>query len=118
MQVKYKIISIDPNEHSMVVRFYTDILTEEMLSSFKNADGSVSLDENGNVPHCRTDYNINIWQIPAPTGQELQDYIMRNAPVSWFQLQEQILNPNIDTSMSNMVSLIGVEQTKEILPIV
>ena len=74
----------------------------------------VTLDENGQVPSCRTDYNINVWQMPAPTGQELDGYIMSNAPVEWLALKEKILDPNVDTSVSSITALIGVEKSKTI----
>lgn len=112
MNIKYKIISIDPTDHSMVVRFYTDLITEESLSSLLNANGTATYDENGNIPRCRTDCNLNIWQIPPPTGQELEDYILSAAPVEWLALKEKILDPNVDTSMSSVTALIGVEKSK------
>lgn len=112
MIIKYKILSIDTNEHSAVVRFYTDSLTEEMLASYKNNDGTAIKEEDGSIKNCRTDYHINIWQVPAPTGEELHNLILSHAPVAWFELQEKILNPSIDTSMSSLEALINVEKTK------
>ena len=32
MEVKYRIIGVDTNEHSITVRYFTDKITEEMLS--------------------------------------------------------------------------------------
>lgn len=107
MNIKYKILSANPKEHSIIIRFYTDTITEEMLSI---------KDDQGNVLGYKTDANINIWQVPAPTGQALQDYIMSFAPIGFFTLQEQILNPKIDTSMSSIDSLIGVEKSATITP--
>lgn len=114
MNIKYKIISVDPSEHTMVVRFYTDLLTEEKLASIRNSDGSpAEVDENGNILRCRTDMNIAIWQVPAPTGEELHQYILEHAPVAWFELQEKIANPNIDTSMAELLSKVGQEVVYE-----
>jgi hypothetical protein len=111
MNIKYKILQIDTTEHSIIVRFYTDVLTEEMLSSVKYTDGTVEKNDDGTVKSCRTDYNINIWQTPSPTGEELDQYILRHAPVQWLELQESIINPQIDTSMSGLEVLVGVEKT-------
>lgn len=111
MNIKYKIIKIDPKEHCIVVRFYTDILTEEKLSAILTVEGLPVLDENGKVKQCRTDVNLALWQVPAPTGKELEDYILKNAPIAWFKLQEQILDPNVDTSMSDLMPLLGIENT-------
>lgn len=110
MNIKYKIISVDPTEHTMIVRFYTDLLTEEKLASVRNADGSpAEVDEDGNILHCRTDMNIAIWQVPAPSGEELDAYIKLHAPVQWFELQEKIHNPEIDTSMADIIAKVGQE---------
>lgn len=112
MVIKYKILEVNESERSIVVRFYTDILTEEKLASFRNADGSAITEQDGSIKQCRTDYHINIWQVPTPTGEELHNLILSHAPVAWFELQEKILNPSIDTSMSSLEALINVEKTK------
>lgn len=110
MNIKYKILSVNPEEHTIVVRYYSDLLTEEKLATIKNADGSpAEVDENGNILRCRTDVNLAIWQAPAPTGQELNDYIISCAPVAWFELQEKIADPNVDTSMVELANMIGTE---------
>lgn len=103
--IKYKIVEIDTAQHSIVVRFYTDILTEEMLATD-------ILD--GVIRRCRTDYSIDL-PIPAPTGSELNDFINARAPVAWLTTQEAVLNPNIDTSLSEVAALVGVE-TQVIVP--
>lgn len=112
MNIKYKILSVDTSEHTIIVRFYTDIITEEKLASFKNPDGTPILDENGKIPKCRTDYNICIWAIPIPEGEELEKLILRHAPIDWLALQEQLLTSSVD--MSNVMSLIDIEHTKVI----
>lgn len=110
MNIKFKILSANPEEHTIIVRYYSDLLTEEKLATIKNADGSpAEVDENGNILRCRTDYNLAIWQTPTPTGQELIDYIKSCAPVQWFELHEKIADPTVDTSMSEIINMIGTE---------
>lgn len=111
MQIKYKILSVDPSSHSIVVRFYTDTVTEEVLASFKNPDGTAVKEEDGSIKHCISDFNVNIWQVPPPTGAELEKYILSHAPVDAFKLKEKILNPEVDTSMSELLKLVNVEKS-------
>jgi hypothetical protein len=97
--IKYKIIETDTSQHSIVVRYYTDIVTEAMLS-VDTLDGIIR--------SCRTDYSLDL-PVPAPTGTALHDFIVARAPTAWLHTQEDVLNPNIDTSLSAIVPLVGVE---------
>lgn len=101
MKVKYRIIEKYPEEHSIVVRFFTETLSEEELAVDKNS-GNVIRRQDGTPARCRTDLNINIFQVPAPVGEELHNLILNNAPVAFFELQEKIKNPNIDTSLKSV----------------
>jgi hypothetical protein len=97
--IKYKIIETNVAEHSIVVRFYTDIITEAMLAT----------DVLDNViRRCRTDYSFDL-PVPAPTGTALHDFIVDRAPTAWLHTQEDVLNPNIDTSLAAIIPLVGVE---------
>lgn len=109
MHMKMKIIEVWPAEHSVVVRYFTDKVTEEMLAQH-DGYGNIARREDGTPVRCRFDANINIDVIPAPTGQALIDYINKNnvPPHAWFELQEKILDPAVDTSMKGVeVGLIG-----------
>ena len=97
--IKYKIIDINTAEHSIVVRYYTDIITEAMLAT----------DVLDNViRRCRTDYSFDL-PVPTPSGTALHDFIVARAPTAWLHTQEDVLNPAIDTSLSAIVPLVGVE---------
>lgn len=110
MNVHYKVIEVHPEEHSIVVRYYTDILTEEKLASFPE-DTEKRLD--GSPIRCRTDYNINI-PIPAPEGQELENFIIQRAPLQWLDMQEKIIDKNVDTSLSTFKELLNVSKKIEV----
>lgn len=113
LQVKYKIIEIDPTQHSIVVRFYTDKISENDLAisylTDENGNSILQTRNDGSPARCQTDYNINIWQTPAPTEEELKQIISLSAPYDWFKLKHSILDPTIDTSLSNVVSLLDKE---------
>jgi len=110
MEVKYRIIDIDPNQHSIIVRYYTDVLTEDSLSISFNSDGSIARRSDGSPQRCQTDYHINIWKTDTtPTAEEIQKIANDSAPYDWFKLKHDILDPNVDTSLSNASSLVGKE---------
>jgi len=112
MEVKYKIIDVDPNQHSIIVRYFTDVLTEDSLSTSFNSDGSIARRSDGSPQRCQTDYHINIWKTDTtPTAEEIQKIANDSAPYDWFKLKHDILDPNIDTSLSNASSLVGKEFT-------
>jgi hypothetical protein len=110
-EVKFKIIEIDTTQHSMVVRYFSDLLTEDELAS------SFEIDEQGNrviqrrpdgsPARCQTDYNINIWRIPAPSPEEIKKIASQAAPQEWFKLKHEIILNTADTSMSNVASLMN-----------
>lgn len=105
--IKFKIIEINPDEHSIVVRFYTEVLKEEDLA--------LQLSDTGQVLRGRTDYSIDL-PVPAPTGEELKAFIMARAPVTWLQKQEAVADANIDTSLSTLSGLLGVEMAAALVP--
>lgn len=104
--IKYKIIETDTSQHSIVVRFYTDIITEAMLATDV-------LD--GVIRRGRTDYSFDL-PVPTPTGAALHDFIVARAPTAWLHIQEDVLNPAVDTSLSTVIPLVGVEV--EFVPVV
>jgi len=116
MLVKYKIIKVDPTEHSIVVRFYTDAVTEECLAVCDPGTGEINRNSDNTIQACRTDYLITLFETPVLSGEALQLKIMQNAPVEWFTIKEKITNPDVDTSMSALVSLVGVENSVTVLP--
>ena len=104
--MKYKIIEINSDDHSIVVRFYTDKVTE--------ADLAVQVEEGtGKVMRCRTDFNID-QPDPSPTGPALEKFILRYAPREWLNKREAIADPMVDTSLAFLVPWLGVEQSGSI----
>jgi len=107
MDIHYKIIEVNPDEHSIVVRYFTDLITEEMLATIPDA---VEKRLDGSPIRCRTDYNINV-PIPAPEGEDLHNFILSRAPVHWLDTQEKIANTEVDTSLSSLKDLMNVKKT-------
>ena len=103
--MKYKIIEINSADHAIVVRFYTSKITE--------ADLAVQFDDKGNILRCRTDFNIEL-PVPPPTGDALEKFILRRAPRDWLKIREDVADPMVDTSLSHLLPLLGVEQAGSI----
>ena len=108
MNLKFKILSVDEPEQSMVVRFYTDKITEQMLAS--------QVDAQGNVLCCRTDMNITMADIAnRPKGANIDAFIIKRfAPWVFLDMKEKVADPLVDTSMADLVPLIGQEQGREV----
>lgn len=105
--IKYKVVDIVPEEHSFIVRFFTDSITEDMLATEYTSEGDIARRPDGSPTKCRTDYNINIFKTPTPSNEEILAMIELNAPAEWFYMQEQINDPNIDTSMDTLTPLLN-----------
>jgi hypothetical protein len=99
MIIKYKIIEAYPEEHLIVVRYYTDFLTEEMLASDV-------LD--GKIRRCRTDVSLNV-PIPTPDEKGLHEFISSYAPVHFFQLKELTMKNDPSIEMGYITGLLDKE---------
>lgn len=96
--IKYQIIEVNEKYHTIVVRYFSDVVTPEQLAI------DVLGDE---IRRCSTDFNMEL-PVPPPTGVDLHEFIMARAPVSFISLQEAVLDPNVDTSMESIKAEIGV----------
>jgi len=104
MNIHYKIVELWPNDHLIVARYWTDKLTEEMLASDSNRK------ENGTPVRCRSDISINL-SVPPQEGEELDKLILKNIPYDWLKILESVIDPNVNTDTSHIVSLFEVSKT-------
>ena len=118
MHIKYKIIGFSTEEHTIVVRFYSDETTEEDLAVRDVDTGEIirHSDTDGTIKNCRTDYNINLFQVPAPTGNDLEVFIARHAPKDWLEMLEKVKDPSIDTTLSTLHDMVGPERNAVVPP--
>lgn len=107
ININYRVISVNPDQHSIVVRYYTDIITEDYLAQERDDAGRVIRGEDGKPVRCITDYHISIYETPSPSEERLLEIIKQNAPSDFFKMQEDVLNANVDTSLSSAISLIN-----------
>ena len=107
MNIHYRILKVDQAAHGLVVRYFTDEVTELDLANSFNEDGSIKLNADGYPLSTRTDVLMSIYDTPTPSQEEIEKRIMLNAPVDWLKLQEDIKNPDIDTKMNTIKNLTG-----------
>lgn len=103
MEIKYKILQINYQDHAVAVRYYTDIATEELLCNQRNEDGSIG--------RCMTDYYLNVWQHDL-SPEDIHKYIQASAPVAWLQLKERIIN-NEPSTLTKIKYHVNVEHSFE-----
>lgn len=108
MNLKYRIIEIYPETHSIVVRYSTNIATEESLATIHD------LRADGTPFRCRSDVVITL-PIPEPSAEELDKIIVQNAPIKGLKDVELILDANVNTSLSTSMSLLGIVKEVEIV---
>jgi hypothetical protein len=92
----YKVVEKYPEENLIVVRYWTDLISELDLM----VDGLMR--EDGVPVRCRTDVSINL-PIPAPTGSELDKFLIRSGPIAWLKMMEQVKDPYVDTSIDHVI---------------
>ena len=107
MNIHYRIVKVDPAAHGIVIRYFTDKVTEMDLANSYNEDGSIKLNADGYPLSTRTDIMMSIYETPTPTQEEIEKRIMLSAPVEWLKLQEDIKDPDVDTKMSDVRNIIG-----------
>jgi hypothetical protein len=98
VNLHYKIVEVWPSDHLIVARYWTDAISEESLATDSNRT------EDGTPVRCRSDVSLTL-PIPAPTGNDLEKLIIRNAPIHWLKTMEKIMSPEVDTSMEDILSL-------------
>lgn len=102
MQIFYRVLEVNEGDASIVVRYWSDELSERELSS--------ALDETSDTPvRCKTDYNINIWE--EMDDGELHDFIMASAPVQWLELKGKTKRGEV--SLHPAVQWVGQTRTAD-----
>lgn len=107
MNIHYRIVKVDPAAHGMVIRYFTDKVTEMDLANSFNEDETVRLNADGYPVSTRTDVLMSIYDTPTPSPEEIEKRIMLNAPVEWLKLQEDIKDPEVNTKMTEVRNLTG-----------
>ena len=107
MNIQYRILKVDTESHGILIRYFTDKVTEMDLASSFNEDGSIKLNADGYPLTTRTDVLMSIYDTPTPSPEEIEKRIMLNAPVDWLKIQEDIKDPKVDTKMRHLRDMVG-----------
>ena len=103
--IKYKIIEVNPAGHSIVVRYYTNVVTEAFLATHV---GSV-----GEILRGRTDYNLDL-PVPTPNAADLDRIIMNAAPKKWLETQENVLLNGPAQDLVALTQQIGILREEQV----
>lgn len=104
-KIKYKIVELNEPTHSIVVRYYTDKVTEEHLASNdrRRPDGSPE--------RTRSDVSITL-PLPLPTEEELEKIILQNCPKMGLEIFEKVRDdPNI---VMDFRALVKPKESREV----
>jgi hypothetical protein len=113
--ISYRVLSKNDEERSIIVRYWNDVATENVLSTSIDVNGDVMLTPNGWPIHTRTDYNITFYE----TDISINSIIARikdSAPKKFLQIMENKLTKTaeeIAEEFSNVNSFIGITNSFE-----
>lgn len=105
MNIHYKIVELWPDDHLIVARYWTDIISEMDLSS------GPEMKDDGTPVRCRTDVSINLPTPMTKDPNEIDRIIKSAAPAEWLKMLEDVKNPDVDTSLDAVAGLVGVAKT-------
>lgn len=116
MDIQYRIIKKDLINRQIVVRFFTNLVTEIYLAAELGTDGLPINLVDGKPSRCRTDYMIT-FPLRVLTQTEETTLIMSSCPWKWFEDEERIIQSRtsedaeisaISTAISSMSDDVGV----------
>ena len=114
MKVNYRILDVDEKTNSVVVRYWTDILTEEFLASERDYQGNPIIGDDGKPIRTRADYNISFFDDYTPSEMDIIAKIERTAPISFLQNLEYVESqPDKKIDMPIARSLMGQDMSFE-----
>ena len=105
MNINYRILKIDNEAHSVVVRYFTDVVSEFDLSSLKNPDGTPTLDSNGYPVQCMTDTSLTLYDTQNPTEADVDVLIKRAVPSDWLKLREDLKLGVVSSDLSGIQNI-------------
>lgn len=107
MNIHFRIVKVDTAAHGILIRYWTDKLSEMDLASRFDDNGKPLLNSDGYPVQTRTDSFMTIYEVPAPSVEEINKRIMMQAPVEWLKLQESVVDPTIDTKLVDVKNVVG-----------
>lgn len=113
--ISYRVLSKNDKERSILVRYWNDVATENVLSTSIDVNGDVMLTPNGWPIHTRTDYNITFYETDISSNSIIRR-IKDSAPKKFLEIMENKLTKTaeeIAEEFSNVNSFIGITNSFE-----
>lgn len=107
LKINYRVLGCDKENHSMLVRYWTDNITEEDLANRFDEYGKIIYSIEGYPSQTRTDVNISFFSNPNPSEQDIKKMIESGAPTFWLHNLEQIKSGNTAYCLANVESIVG-----------
>jgi hypothetical protein len=112
INVSFRILNTNSKESSLLVRYWTDTITENVLATSIDVNGDIMLTPNGWPISTRTDYNLNIYNSDY-SYESILENIKNACPISFFMLNEKPVNEKNEV-FSNISNIVGVTQNIQI----
>lgn len=106
MFIKYRILKRNESDNTLEIRYFTDVVTEDMLASFFDSEGNIIRTQDGYPERCRTDVCVNI-EIPNPTEEDIHTLAKNNALSQWLKLKEDIVLKKVVIESKYVNKMIG-----------
>lgn len=107
LNLKYRILSTDKRNNSIIVRYWTDILSEKDLSDFDE------ITEDGTPTRCSTDSNIVLWN-DIKTPADLEKIILDSAPIRLLENKENFKTQDVNVFDGLVEGFLNKVHKKEI----
>jgi hypothetical protein len=89
MKLKYRILDVNEEDQNIRVRYYTTVVTEDMLAAEFNSDGTIKRDAEGYPERCITDYQLSVYVV-QPTAEDIETLIINYAPIDFLRMKESV----------------------------
>jgi len=108
MKINYRVLSYNEKDHSMTVRYWTDEISEDELCNYFDEYGKIVYNANGHPVRTRGDVNLTFYDNPNPSDEDIINKIKTSGPISWLELMEKNKLSNVEYSLANVASFVGV----------
>jgi len=115
MKINYRVLSYSNTDHTMTVRYWTDTITEDDLSSSFDEYNRIIYGLDGHPVRTRSDVNISFNNIPNPSINEIVNKISASSPTMWLYNMEQSRLSNTQYSLANVASFVGVSNSFNVM---
>jgi hypothetical protein len=111
MKINYRVLSYNEKDHSMLIRYWTDVLSEDDLALMFDEYGKIIYNANGYPVRARTDINVTFYDNPNPSNEDIINKIKSSGPIGWLELMEKNKLANTEYALSNVANFVGISNS-------